>query len=183
MAAGVSGGDKASAYLDEMADKLATAKIVRAGFTEGSKYPDGTPIALAAAVNNFGAPAKGIPPRPFFTNAVNDGRPVWGKQLGQLLKADGYDSRKALETMGAVMAGGIAQKLVETDGPPLSPVTLLLRSRFPTRDGMTTADVWQAFRDVARGTVPNVTPTGGKPLVWSGQMLQSLSGPSAYEVE
>lgn len=180
---GVSKEGDAGAYLDEMATNLATASIVRAGFSESSKYPDGTPIAMAAAVNNFGAPAKGIPPRPFFTTAVNAGKPVWGKMLGRLLKADGYDTRKALETMGGVMAGGIAEALVATTGPELSPVTLLLRQRFPTRDGMTPADVWQAFRDVAKGVVPVNTATGAKPLVWSGQMLQTLQGPSAYEVE
>lgn len=181
--AGVEGGDGASAYLADMAEKLARAKVVRAGFPATSRYPDGTPMALAAAVNNFGAPAKGIPPRPFFTTAVNAGKPVWGKQLGRLLKADGYDSAKALESMGGVMAGGIAASLIQTTGPALSPVTLLLRQRFPTRDGMTPGDVWQAFRDVAAGTVATTTATGAKPLVWSGQMLSHLQGPSAYEVE
>lgn len=180
--ASVEGGDKAGPHLDDLAEKLARARIVRAGFPEGSEYPDGTPMAMAAAVNNFGAPAKGIPPRPFFTTAVNEGKPVWGPELGQRLVAYGYDSAKALEDMGQVMAGGIAEKLVETTGPPLSPVTLLLRSRFPTRDGMTPADVWQAFKDVRSGTVASTTATGGKPLVWSGQMLSHLQGPSAYEV-
>jgi hypothetical protein len=179
---GVTGGDAAGDYMDDMAERLAHARIVRAGFPESSRYADGTPMATAAAVNNFGAPAKGIPPRPFFTTAVNAGKPVWGRELGERLKAADYDSAKALESMGMVMAGGIAEKLVETTGPALSPVTLLLRSRFPTRDGMTPADVWQAFRDVKAGVVPSTTGTGGKPLVWSGQMLNHLQGPSAYEV-
>ena len=181
--AGVTGGDKAGEYLQRLADKLGKAKVVRAGFPEGSRYTDGTPIATAAAVNNFGAPAKGIPPRPFFTTAVNDGKPVWGKRLGLELRAAGMDSLIALERMGAVMAADIAVALVQTTGPALSPVTLLLRQRFPTRDGMTAADVWQAMRDIAKGVVPSVTGTGGKPLVWSGQMLQHLQGPQAYEVE
>lgn len=182
--ASVEGGGQATKYLDEMAANLATASIVRAGFTEAAKYPDGTPMALAAAVNNFGAPARGIPPRPFFSTAVDRGRPVWGKQLGGLLKLDGWNARRALETMGQTMAGGIADALLDTTGPALSPVTLLLRARFPTRDGMTAADVWQAFRDVASGNIDKTTTsTGGRPLVWSGGMLKQLQGPQAYEVE
>lgn len=182
MPADVLGGDRLSRHLDELGRKLGKAKEVRAGFPEGSKERDGTPMALIAAVNNFGAPAKGIPPRPFFSEAVEKGRSKWGPQLGAQLRAADMDSKVALERMGAVMAGDIGLSLIATDGPPLSPVTLLLRQRFPTRDGMTVGDVWQAFRDIASGAVPANTATGAKPLVWSGQMLAHLQGPQAYEV-
>ena len=42
------------------------------GFPKGSTYDNGTPIATAAAANNYGSPAKGIPPRPFFSNAITE---------------------------------------------------------------------------------------------------------------
>lgn len=179
----VSGGDAARRHLEELARKLGTAKVVRAGFTERAKYPDGTPVAVAAAANNFGAPKKGIPPRPFFSNAIAQNKPIWGKRLGMELRAAGMDSREALERMGSVMAGNIAESLVELNAPALSPVTLLLRERFPTRVGMTFGDVMAARRDVASGKVSKLTGTGAKPLVWTGFMLQSLQGPQAYEVE
>jgi len=33
--------------------------------TAGIRYPDGTPVTLVAAVNNFGSPSRGIPQREF----------------------------------------------------------------------------------------------------------------------
>lgn len=179
----VQGGDAAAAHLEELARKLGTASKVRAGFTERARYPDGTPVAVAAAANNFGAPRKGIPPRPFFSNAIANNKPAWGQRLGLELRAAGMDSREALERMGAVMAGNIAESLVEMNAPALSPVTLLLRERFPDRVGMTFADVTAARRDVAAGKTSKLNGTGAKPLVWTGFMLQSLQGPQAYEVE
>ena len=152
------------------------------GFPEGSKYPDGTSMALVAASVNFGAPAKGIPPRPFFSSAVTAHRQGWGKVLSMQIRAQGLDAHKALEATGIQMAGDIAASLVATNGPALSPVTLLLRERFPDRVGMTFGDVMQARRDIASGTVPSVSGTGAKPLVWTGKMLNHLQGPQAYEV-
>jgi len=179
----VSGGEELTRHLEELARKLGSASKVRAGFTERARYPDGTPVAVAAAANNFGAPRKGIPPRPFFSNAIANNKPAWGQRLGLELRAAGLDSREALERMGAVMAGDIAVSLVQTNAPALSPVTLLLRERFPDRTGMTFADVTAARRDIANGTKPGVSGSGAKPLVWTGFMLQSLQGPQAYEVE
>ncbi|MDL2105264.1 hypothetical protein QQJ69_19235, partial [Proteus mirabilis] len=40
-------------------------KRLSVGFFEHSKYPDGTPIAYVASIQELGYPAGGIPPRPF----------------------------------------------------------------------------------------------------------------------
>ena len=175
----VSGGVRMAGKLDAIKKRLRSARVVRAGFTEQAKYPDGTPVAVAAASTNFGAPAKGVPPRPFFSDTVREKRPVWGPKLGELLKKSGLDASVALELMGGVMAGDIAQQIVEGNYLANSEVTNLLKQRFPTRDGMTFADVIQAWEDVEKGE----SAPAGKPLVWSGIMLQSLQGPGAYEVE
>lgn len=180
--AGWSGGDGLDAALKALAKKLSTAREVSVGFPEGSKYPDGTSMALVAASQNYGAPSKGIPPRPFFTMAVNQNRVAWGKVLAIQIRAQKLDAAKALEATGIQMAGDIAASLVATTGPALSPVTLLLRERFPDRVGMTFGDVKQARHDIASGTVPSVSGSGAKPLVWTGKMLNHLQGPSAYEV-
>ena len=78
----LTGGGKLEGWLAGMARKLSRADTVRVGFLEGSTYPDGTPTALVAAVQNFGAPARGIPPRPFFSNMITKYGPGWGDQLG-----------------------------------------------------------------------------------------------------
>ena len=132
---------------------------------------------MVAATQNFGAPGAGIPPRPFFNKFIADNSDEWGAQLARLLQGSNFDVEKSLNIMGMGMVGQLQTAIIETNEPPLSPVTLLLRSRFPTGD-YEAADVWQAFADVAAGETPVNSSTGAKPLVWSGHMLQSVD----YEV-
>lgn len=166
----VSGGDGLRAKLREMADKIGSARQVRVGFLEGATYPDGTSVATVAALNNYGAPAAGIPPRPFFSNMIADKSGRWGGQFETVLGAADYDASKALELMGEGIAGQLRESIVATSAPANSPVTDLLKQRFPTGDGVTFADVQQARHDVADGA----TAPAGEPLVWSGHMLASV---------
>jgi hypothetical protein len=63
----VAGGDKLKKRLEDMAKSLAKARSVRVGFLENANYPDGTSIALVAAVNEFrlsaASPAAPVLPR------------------------------------------------------------------------------------------------------------------------
>jgi len=176
------GGARASAYLEELARRLSTAREVRVGYSSSARYEDGTYMATVAASQNYGAPSKGIPPRPFFSNAIADGKTTWGKLLVMELRRLDYNAAGALEAIGGQMAGDIAASLVKTNSPALSEVTLLLRSRFPDRVGMEFSDVKAARKDVAEGKTSGLTGTAAKPLVWTGKMLQYLQGPQAWEV-
>jgi hypothetical protein len=167
--ASVTGGAGLEAAMQGIADRIAKAKEVRVGFLAHSTYPDGTPVAMVAAIDNFGAPAAGIPARPFFTNMVADKSGTWSEQFGQVLKANDYDADKALELMGEGIADQLRQSIIDTDGPPNSPVTNLLKQRFPM-GGQSFDDVMQARHDVANGA----TAPAGKPLVWSGVMINSI---------
>ena len=54
----LTGGEKLDAYLQKIADNLQTINgnpSVTVGFLEGAFYPDGTSIAMVAAVQEFGA--------------------------------------------------------------------------------------------------------------------------------
>lgn len=170
--ASVTGGDALDRKLRELTDRMSKAHEVRVGFLENATYADGTTVATVAAINNFGAPEANIPARPFFSNMIEDNKDGWGDIFGDLIKSVDFDAAKALELMGEGMAGQLREEIISTSSPALSPVTVLLRERFPTRDGMTFADVIQAMRDVAdgeRGTAGNA-----KPLVWSGHLLNSI---------
>jgi hypothetical protein len=119
----VVGGAKLEAYLKGEVRKLTNAKEVRVGFLEGATYPDGTPVATIAAIQNFGAPSRGIPPRPFFSNLIaRDGRD-WSDQLARLLR-QGHDARSALTLMGLYIEGGLRQSIVDTNAPPLAEATI-----------------------------------------------------------
>ena len=75
----ISGGQKLDAALREMASKVAVPATLRVGFLENAKYPDGTPVAMVAAIQDYGAPGAGIPPRPFFRNMIADKQREWPK--------------------------------------------------------------------------------------------------------
>lgn len=163
------GGDRLLKKLAEIGRKLGTTKSVRAGFLAGATYPDGTPVATVAALNNFGAPGAGIPPRPFMTNMIRRKSPEWGAIFLRILKQSGDDVDKALAKMGLLIESQIADSIVETSEPPNAMATNLLKSRFPTGE-YEFSDVLQAWQDVAKG----ISAPAGKPLVWSGHMLQSI---------
>lgn len=120
----VSGGEKFAQVLSDIAKRLGngTAEL-KVGFLEGATYPDGTPVALVAAVQNYGAPSRGIPPRPFFSNMVATKQAEWGPALGGMLVDTGYDVEKALEMLGEGIAGQLRESIVQTNTPALAPAT------------------------------------------------------------
>lgn len=172
------GGAKLEAALAELAKKVERAGTLRVGFLEGATYPDGTTVAMIAAIQNFGAPARGIPPRPFFSTMVKDKSPRWADQLAKLLEANDWNVDAALNQMGAGIAGQLRQAIVETNAPPLSAITLMLRKmKYDDPDlEVTGATVGEAARRVAAGESYADAPT--KPLVDSGVLLAAVD----YEV-
>lgn len=118
------GGKKLQARLQEIASQAGKAKSLKVGFMSDADYPDGTKVAMVAAIQNFGAPAAGIPPRPFFSGMVKEKSPRWGESLGNLLNRTDYDSKRALDLMGEGIKGQLQRSINETNDPPLSPVTV-----------------------------------------------------------
>lgn len=55
---GMAGGDLLRKRLDDIKAKLGAGEVLRLGFLEGSTYPDGTPTAQIAAIQEFGATIK-----------------------------------------------------------------------------------------------------------------------------
>ncbi|WP_371432429.1 hypothetical protein [Novosphingobium sp.] len=164
------GGGKFEQVLSALGARLGKKTQVNVGFLEGATYPDGTSVATVAAINNFGAPEAGIPARPFFSDMIQQHKGEWSDTFASVLKSCDYDTDQALELMGTGMMGQLSDAIINTQSPPNSEVTNLLKQRFPTGDGVTFADVQQARRDVAAGA----TAPAGKPLSWSGNLLHSV---------
>lgn len=170
------GGDKLKAKLEELSKKVAKAAIVQVGFFEGSNESNGASTPMVAAIQEFGAPAKGIPPRPFFRTMVAKEEGHWGEDLGAALLATDYNAEKALGQMGEAMGGELRESIIALTEPKLSDVTLLLRERFGNQpQEVTFANVQQARHDIAEGVEPNVSGTQAKPLIWTGDMLDSIT--------
>lgn len=175
----ITGGDKLDAALKEIARNLSNGATVKVGFLEGATYPDGTPVAMVAAIQNFGAPRASIPPRPFFSNMVREKSPSWPAAIRENLKQTNYNAELTLERVGAGIAGQLQQSIIDTLAPPLSPITVMLRGmRSNDQDlKVTGKTVGEAAQRVKDGETNYGAST--KPLIDTGVMLNAVS----YEVK
>lgn len=120
----IRGGDILESALRDIADRVGGGGTVRVGFLENARYPDGTPVAMIAVLQDLGAPGAGIPPRPFFRNMIVQKAPEWGPAIGALLVDNDYDVERVLQLAGQAIAGQLRQSIVDTNDPPLAPSTI-----------------------------------------------------------
>ena len=118
-------GKKLEQRLDDISRNIKKASKVKVGFLEGATpYPDGTPVALVALINDFGAPSRGQPPRPFFRNMVKEKSPAWPAAVAKELVANNYDVRITLKRMGLAIAGQLRESITEGTYAPLAGSTI-----------------------------------------------------------
>jgi len=168
----VSGGDKLKAALEAIARKVDKPATLRVGFLEKATYPDGKPVAMIAAIQEYGAPRAGIPPRPFFRTMIAQKSGEWPKAIADLLEANDYDIEKVLQIAGAAIAGQLRQSIIDTNEPPLSQVTLMIRKMKSEGAVITKASLAIARARLASGESVGGVPT--KPLVETGHLLNSV---------
>ena len=120
----LTGGKILKKKLEELADKVKNPAMLRVGFFEKSRYPNGTSVAMIAAINEFGAPSRGQPPRPYFRSMIATKKNEWAPAIRDLLKANNYDAEKTLGIAGSAIAGQLRQSIVDTNSPPLAPSTV-----------------------------------------------------------
>ena len=142
-----------SEALEKLADQMNRAKL-EVGFFDTATYPDGTPVAYVAAIQEFGNPAGNNPSRPFFRNAIskNDG---W-KQLATKAMNAVVEGRmgldQALNQMGLKMAADVKDSITDGSYEALKQSTLDARQSRKRTEGV-----------------------ASKPLIDTGQMLQSVT--------
>ncbi|NYA42969.1 hypothetical protein HZI31_06570 [Serratia fonticola] len=110
--------------LAELAAKIGEAKTLRVGFLEDATYPDGEPVSMVAAANEFGNPGNNQPPRPFFRNMIADKSPDWGDDLGKIAVATNFDADTFLPLMGERIRDQLQESIRELTEPPLAPYTI-----------------------------------------------------------
>jgi hypothetical protein len=108
--------DAVTAKILELAKKARGS--VKVGFIDNNQAP-------IAFWNNFGH--KGnfpAPPRPFFTNMVNDESPKWPNMMAAELKRSKFDGKTTLAFMGEEIEGSLKQSIVDFDSVPLAASTI-----------------------------------------------------------
>jgi hypothetical protein len=173
----IKGGDKLNAALAAIAAKLKDGARVKVGFINGATYPDGkgTPVAMVAAIQNYGAPRAGIPPRPFFTNMVKEKSAEWPAAIEANLRETNYDTETTLNRVGQMIESQLQDSIINTYAPALSPVTVMLRGMRKNNPDLkvTGKTVGQAAQRVEDGKTNYGAST--KPLVDTGVMLREIT--------
>lgn len=118
------GGAALRQKLDQIAMRLDTAGTVRIGFLEGATYSSGESVALVAAINEFGAPSRGQPPRPYFRRMIAKNESSWGRLVEQSVKLSDYNTANALGLVGMEIKGELQQSIVDLRDPPLAKSTI-----------------------------------------------------------
>ena len=146
------GGSKIKDVLADIFARASKRDIVNIGFLENATYPTGVSpkslrqqyadrkkkglkgaipaarggqtVASVAAANEFGVPAHGQPPRPFFRAMIASKSPAWGKRFAVVLKATNYNADQALRLMGEGIAAQLKKSILETNSPPLAESTV-----------------------------------------------------------
>lgn len=172
-----SGGKFAETVVQRLDMKIKGLKepaTLRVGFLEKAKYPDGTPVAMVAAIQEYGAPRAKIPPRPFFRNMIAEKKGEWPAAIAGVLMQGQLDAKVAFGRIGAAIAGQLRESITKTNQPPLSPVTLMLRKmRGDNPDLVVTGKtVGEAAARVAAGESSSGVST--KPLIWSSHLINSV---------
>lgn len=120
----IHGGERLEALLNDIAREIGKGGAVRIGFLENATYPDGKKVAMIAAIQEFGAPAVNIPPRPFFRNMIAEKSQEWPDGLAKNLKANAYNLDKSLGQVGEAISGQLRESIINTNSPPLAPATV-----------------------------------------------------------
>ena len=120
---GVRGGQKLDRLIKEAGRR--GPRAVRFGYIDDAAYDDGTRIADVAAINEFGAPERGIPERPAFRRALQQMLPDLRRELRRGFDArKGYVDRPTVERIGKVAQGQVKASILNLLLPANAPATL-----------------------------------------------------------
>jgi hypothetical protein len=120
----IKGGEKLEAALRAIAAKISKPATLRVGFLEGSTAPNGDSIPLRAALNEYGVPSRGQPPRPFFRNMVAAKSSEWPDAIAGLLVDNNYDVAATMNLVGEGIKGQLQQSIKDLNSPPLAESTI-----------------------------------------------------------
>lgn len=114
--------------LDELVKRVEAIGKMHAevGWMDAARYPDGTPVALVAPTQEYGSPARRIPPRPFVRPTVAAESGAWSRTMGHGVRAVAAGTRSAEQVftaLGELAAGDVRMTITQISSPPLAEST------------------------------------------------------------
>ena len=150
-------------------------KVAQIGFPKGIAYEDGTSVAYVAAIQEYGAPSRSIPPRPFIQPTIKAEKDKWVKIIEKYIpqvvlgKTTAFD---ALDLVGRVAVADIQETIAHVYSPALSPITVLLRKWRKEGRTITGKTVGEAANAIKEGASIG---SDNKPLNDTGYMQASVT--------
>lgn len=106
--------------------------VGKVGWFPSAKYPDGTPVAYVAAIQEFGDPSHNIPSRSFMRTTIAARQKTWARtiQTGakQILQGN-IGIVQVLDAVAQEAAGDIRKKITQIKSPKLKKATVKARLR------------------------------------------------------
>jgi hypothetical protein len=102
-------------------------RAVMVGVPAGKTEPDGTSLAMIAAVHEFGSPENGIPERSFIRAGILRGRTKFERLNAANLRLVVLGQKtveQAIEQLGVVAAGEVKREFTVGTFEPLKPATI-----------------------------------------------------------
>lgn len=132
----------------------------RVGWFPSAVYEGGAPVAGVAYVQEFGSPARGIPPRLGMRNTATEKQQEWAKTAETISRAAAQGKLPAANVMPAVCLaaeGALREAITKVTSPPLKQSTIDARKR--------------RLADGGKGAQSSIA----KPLVDTGILLNTLT--------
>lgn len=130
----------------------------KVGWFKSAHYPDGTPVAYVAVIQEYGYPDGGIPPRLGMRETAQAKRKEWAALVAsgaRSVLAGKSTGPQVMEALGLKAAGDMRKHIAEVQSPPLKDDTIKAR-RAQRSDKVTMGNL-------------------SKPLVFTGHLLATLT--------
>lgn len=112
---------------DELKRRLIGERLVRVGFPQGKTEADGTPVAMIAAVHEFGSPEQGITERSFMRSSIRANAQKYVRlnkvNLVRIVRGQ-LTADQALGQLGEMAKGDMQQTIRAGDFAPLKQATI-----------------------------------------------------------
>lgn len=106
--------------------------VAEAGWFPSAVHPNGTPVAGAMAVQEFGSEDGSVPPRSFMRSTVAEMGEQWGKlfqRFADRVMQGKMTPQQAFDAIGLEIEGAFRAKIASIQEPELSKRTLAARRK------------------------------------------------------
>lgn len=147
----------------------------KVGWFESAKYPDGTPVAYVAAIQEIGHGK--IPSRSFMRSTAIEEKINWSeiiKKGAKLIVNGKLNPRAFMEMLTLKAQGDVSKKISSIYSPPLSPITIAARKYRKEGKKVTGKTIGEIAKKLKNGDI-DLSGVSTKPLEDSGLMSATLT--------